>query len=519
MVQPLAIILGIVGLIIFFFLMVAVLGSLYQKAGPNEVLIVSGRRYGFADVTGKRGRRGFKIVAGGGTIVVPIFEKVNRMSLENITLDIVTPEFYTKLGVPIVVEGVAQIKVKSDDISISTAAEQFLTKTLDEIKSIAYQTVSGHLRAILGTMTVEEVMTGHEAFAQRVQEVSAGDLANMGLTVVSFTIRNISDSHGYLDALGKPQIAQVRKNATIGEAEANRDATIKSAEANRQGQIAKLAADTVVAEADRDYKMKLAEYNASVQQRKAESDLSYDLQKFKTQQAVTAEEVQVEVIRKQREIDVAAQEAMRKEKELVATVTRPAEAERDRQAVLASGEGIKLKTVAQGQAEATRDIGQADADAARAKGLAQAEVLKAQGLAQAEVQRAQGLAQAEVIKAQAMAEAEGMQARAEAWKQYNEAAIVQMFIDKLPDIVSALTAPLAKVDRIVLVNTGGGEGTGLTHLTGDVTKIIAQVPPVLEALTGLKFDELVKRVPGMREAAPQTPPASEQVVDAEKADK
>jgi flotillin len=513
------IIVGVVGLVIFFFLFISFLASLYQKAGPNEVLIVSGRRYGFVDETGKRLRRGYKIVAGGGTFVIPMFEKVNRMSLENITLDIVTPEFYTKLGVPIVVEGVAQIKVKSDDVSIATAAEQFLTKTLEEIKSIAYQTVSGHLRAILGTMTVEEVMTGHEAFAQRVQEVSAGDLTNMGLTVVSFTIRNISDSHGYLDALGKPQIAQVRKNATIGEAEANRDATIKSADANRQGQIAKLAADTVIAEADRDYKMKLADFNASVQQKKAESDLAYDLQKFKTQQSVTAEEVQVEVIRKQREIDVAAQEAMRKEKELVATVTRPAEAERSRQAVLADGEGIRLKTVAQGQAEAVREVGVGEADAARAKGLAQAEVIKAQGLAQADVQRAQGLAQAEVIKAQAMAEAEGMQARAEAWKQYNEAAIAQMFIDKLPDIVSALAAPLAKVDRIVLVNTGSGDGTGLTKLTGDMTQIIAQVPPVLEALTGMKFDELVKHVPGMSGAASHTPPetpASEQVVDAEK---
>ena len=515
-ISPFWFIVGGLGLVLFFFLMVGFLGSFYQKAGPNEVLIVSGRRYGFIDATGKRAARGYKIVAGGGTIVWPILEKVNRMSLENITLDIVTPEFYTRLGVPIMVEGVAQIKVKSDDISIATAAEQFLTKTLEEIKSIAYQTVSGHLRAILGTMTVEEVMTGHEAFAQRVQEVSAGDLANMGLTVVSFTIRNISDSHGYLDALGKPQIAQVRKNATIGEAEANRDATIKSAEANREGQIAKLGADTVVAQADRDYKIKLAEYNAAVQQKKAESDLAYDLQKFKTQQSVTAEEIQVEVIRKQREIDVATQEAMRKEKELIATVTRPAEAERSRQTVLADGEGTRLKTVAQGQAEATREVGLGDADAARAKGLAQAEVIKAQGLAQAEVQKAQGLAQAEVIKAQAMAEAEGMRARAEAWKQYNEAAIAQMFVDKLPDIVAALAAPLAKVERIVLVNTGSGEGTGLTKLTGDMTQIIAQVPPVLEALTGMKFDELVRRVPGMRGSAPETPPASEQVVDVEK---
>src|SRR2546423_8314255 len=188
--------------------------SLYRKVGPNEVLVISGRKGDFIDDDhGVRHRLGFRVVKGGGSLINPFTERVETMSLELITLDIITPEMYTKAGVPIKVDGVAQIKVKGDDVSIRTAAEQFLNKSREEIKQVAYQTVAGHLRAILGTLTVEEVYGGHEMFAQRVAEVSAGDLANMGLTIVSFTIREISDPRGHLEANGKTPIAEGKKNA------------------------------------------------------------------------------------------------------------------------------------------------------------------------------------------------------------------------------------------------------------------------------------------------------------------
>jgi flotillin len=433
---------------------------------------------------------------------------------------------YTKQGVPIKVDGVAQIKVRGDDVSIRTAAEQFLNKSRDEIKQIAYQTVAGHLRAILGTLTVEEVYAAHDTFAQRVAEVSAGDLTNMGLEVVSFTIREISDSRGYLEAIGKTRIAQVKRDAQIGEAEANRDATIRAANANQEAATAKLLADTKVAEADRDYKLQVADYTASVNQKKAEADLAYDLQKYKTAQAVKEQEVMVQIVEKMKQAELEEKEIARKEKELVATIQRPAEAERNRIQTIAEAEQYRLKTTALGQAEAAKTTGFAqaevvqktgeaeaeankvrgiaEADVARAKALAEAAAIEAKGLAEAKAVEAKGLAQAEAVKAQGLAEALAMSKRAEAFKAYNEAAVAQMFIEKLPEIAQAVASPLSRVDKIVLVNSAGGEGgIGASKLTSEITNIMAQVPPVMEAMTGIKLADLVNKVPGLSTQAPQ----------------
>jgi flotillin len=513
---------GIAGFLLLLVLLLAFIASRYYKSGPNEALIISGRRHRRSDGT----ERNYRIVSGGGTFVWPVIEKVDRLSLENITLDIVTPELYTRHGVPIKVEAVAQIKVRGDEISIGTAAEQFLSKSLDEIKGIAYQMMAGHLRAMLGMLTVEEIMTGREAFAQRVQEVSASDLANMGLTVVSFTIREITDTQGYLEALGRPQIAQVKKNATIGEAEAHRDATIKSAEAQREGQLAKLGADTSIAQADRDYKIRLAEFGAAVNQKKAETDLAYDLQRFKTAQAVTAEEVQVEIVRKQRETEVQQQEALRREQELVANVRKPAEADRERQILLAEAEAINLKRVAEGRADSIQRVGEAEAAAQKARGFADAETRKAGGLAEAEVRRAQGLAEAEAIKAQglaeaeavrakALAEAEGMLQRAHAWQEYNQAAIAQLLIERLPDIVRAAAEPMSRIDRITLVNTGGsnGNGVGISAINQEIVKVLASMPELVNSVTGIDVHQILSNLGEQATAATEPRPNGESKVD------
>lgn len=509
------------GLVVFIFVLISTYKSLYKKVGPNEVLVISGGKgETITDDRGERHRIGFRIVKGGGSLVNPLTERVEIISLELITLDIVTPEFYTKMGVPIKVEGVSQIKVKGDDVSIRTAAEQFLNKTREEIKQIAYQTVAGHLRAILGTMTVEEVYAAHETFAQKVAEVSSGDLSNMGLEIVSFTIREISDSRGYLEAIGKTQIAEVKKNAQIGEANANRDATIQAANANQAAMTAKYEADTKIAEADRDYKLKLQDYTAAVNQKKAEADLAYDLQRYKTEQSVKEQSVQVQIVEKMKQTELEEKEILRKEKELIATVQRPAEAERTRIQTVADAEQYRLRTTATGQAEATKTTGfaqaevvqktgeaeaqankvrgLADADVTKARAMAEAASIEAKGLAEAKSTEARGLAEGESIKAQGLAEAQAMQKRAEAFRQYNEAAVAQMFIDKLPEIAGAISSPLSKVDKIVLVNTGSGEGgIGASKLTSEVTNIMAQVPPVLEAMTGIKLSDLVRNVPGL----------------------
>jgi flotillin len=482
-------IVAIVGILLMVFIGIAVVLSRYTKVGPNQVLVVSGRKHRYADPDGTDRLRGFRIVKGGGTFVYPVVEKVDILSLELLTIDVQTPEVYTSKGVPVKVDGVAQIKVKGDDISIATAAEQFLSKSVDEIKNIAMQTMEGHLRAILGTMTVEEIYQNRDAFAQKVQEVAAGDMANMGLGIVSFTIRDIRDTQGYLDALGKPRIAQVKRDAQIAQAEADRDAQIRSAAATQAGQEAKFAADSKIAEAQRDYQSNVASYQATVNQKKAEADLAYDLQKYKTGQLVKAEEVQVQIIEKQKQIELQQQEILRKQRELEANVQKPADAERYKVEAQANAKKFQLETEAAGAAAA-----------AKQNGFAAAEVNKATGLAEAEANKARGLAEAAIIEAQGKANAEATRLKAEAFQQYNEAAVIELLVKVLPEIAGRISEPLSKMEKMVIINSGNGPGGGASKLTGDVTQIMAQLPPMLESLTGVKFEKLLEQVPALRKA-------------------
>jgi len=487
-----------VGIVVLLIILAAIWASRYTKVGPNQVIVVSGRTHNYVDPDGTKLVRGFRLVKGGGTFVMPVIEKVDLLSLELLTIDVQTPEVYTSKGVPVQVDGVAQIKVKGDDISIATAAEQFLSKGPEEIKSVATQTLEGHLRAILGTMTVEDIYQNRDAFASKVQEVAAGDMANMGLGIVSFTIRDIKDKQGYLDALGKPRIAQVKRDAQIAQAEADRDSIIRSAQAQQAGQEAKFAADTKIASADRDYRMSLANYNASVMEQKAQADLAYDLQKYKTGQLVKAEEVQVTIIEKQKQIELQEQEIRRKQKELEANVQKPADAERYKVETLANARKFQLETEAAGSASATK-----------ATGFASAEVTQATGIAEAEAQKAKGLAQAAVIEAQGKATAEAMSAKAESFKQYNEAAVVEMIVRILPEVAGKISEPLSKTERIVIINSGNGVGGGASKLTGDVTQIIAQLPPVIESLTGIKLEKLMEQIPALKKTFAASAPPSE----------
>ena len=313
----------------FFFLLIAI-AKRYKKVGPNEVMIISGRKHSLRNTDGSVEETGFRIRKGGGAFIWPLFERVDLLSLEVMTLEFTTPEVYTKPGVPIVVDGVAQVKVRGDEASVRTAGEQFLGKTVEQIKQVALQTVEGHLRAIVGSLTVEEIYRNRDQFAGSVQEVAVADMANMGLTIVSFTLKDIRDSHGYLEALGKPRIAEVKRDAQIAQAEADRDAQVRSAMARQLGEIARIEAETKIAEANRDFQSRKAEYDAAVNLKRAEADLAYDIQKNRTSQELKKEEIQISVVEKEQQIVVQEREIQRREKELEATVKRSADAERYR---------------------------------------------------------------------------------------------------------------------------------------------------------------------------------------------
>ena len=484
---------------LFFVILVLafVYASRYKKVGPNAVLIISGRTVTVSDsASGQKVRRSFRLVRGGGTFIWPIVERVDNLSLELMTIEVVTTNVYTSFGVPVTVDGVAQVKVGSDEVSIITAAEQFLSKTTVEIQNVALQTLEGHLRAILGALSVEDIYRDRDKFAQRVQEVSALDMKNMGLSIVSFTIKNIHDAQGYLDALGQARIAEVKRDATIGQANAQRDANIQSAHARQEGETVKFEAETKIAEAQKNYAVQKAAYDAEVNRRKAESELAYTLQQNISNQKVKEEEVQIAVVEKRKQIEVQEQEVARRERELDATVRKPAEAEQFRIRTLAEATKFRIQTEAEGQASATRNLGTGEADANKARGLAEADVI-----------RAKGLTQAEVIQAQGLAEAEATSKKAAAWEQYTQAAILQQLLDKLPELASAIAQPLARTEKIVVISSGGDgqSGAGAARVTRDVTDTMAQLPAVIEALTGLNLMNLLKSLPVMRDAAPNDP--------------
>jgi len=475
----------VIGVVVVIFIIIMIWASRYTKVPPNAVMVVTGGKGQWVRrPDGGRAKLGFRIIKGGGTFVWPVIERVDTLSLELMTIDVKTPEVYTVMGVPVIVDGVAQIKIKSDDVSIATAVEQFLSKGSDEIARIAQQTLEGHLRAIMGAMTVEDIYKNRDAFAQRVQDIAATDLANMGLAIISFTIRDVRDNEGYLDALGKKRTAEVKRDATIGEAEASRDATIKSAGFRQEGETAKFEAETKIAESNRDYEIQVANYTRDVNTQKAEADLAYDLQKNVTLRQVREQEVEVEIVEKHKRIELEQLEIQRKQKELEATIQRPADARKYEVERVAEAERFRLENVAEGESRSRK-----------LTGFAQAEVVQAQGEAEAEAAKARGLAEAEVIRQRGLSEAAGSMEKARAWQEYNEAAIAQLLIEKLPDIARAIAEPMSRIEKITIVGTGGGTGTGASKITQDIGQVLAELPPVVEALSGVDLRELIQQLP------------------------
>ena len=418
-----------------------------------------------------------RVKVGGRMFVLPIIQMAQMLSLEVMTLAVNTARVYTKEGVSISVDGIAQVKVGRSENAIRTAAEQFLGKTVTEIAEVALQTLEGQQRAILGTMTVEDIYRDRVTFAEQVRDVAATDMTSMGLEIVSFSIRDIQDEQGYLEALGVRRTAEVKRDAAIGAAEAERDAGIKEAQADQQRQAAKYTADTAIALSERDFQTEKAAYDQEVNARRAEAELAYPLQEAKTRQRIRAEESQVEVVERQKQIEVQEQEVARREKELDATVRRPAAADRYKLETLAEGERARVVAEARAEAEAIKLRGEADASAIVARGQAEAEAIRAQGLA----------------------EAEAMTKKAEAWKEYGQAAMIQQLFETLPQVASAVAQPLAKTDSIVVISNGSesGAGAGASKVTQDVSNTIAQLPALVEALTGVDLISTLKNLPGI----------------------
>src|SRR3954447_22873906 len=461
----------IFGAVIALMLIMWVVGNLFRRVGPNRALIV----YGWG---------GTHIVTGGGKVVWPLFQSFQELSLELMSFD-VAPEqqLYTSQGVAVSVEAVAQIKVRSDPESIRTAAEQFLTKPPEERQSLLRLVMEGHLRGIVGLLKVEEIVKEPEIVAGRVRDSVSDDLTKMGLEVVSFTIKKVIDDNDYINNMGRPDIARVKREADIAQAEAERDTAIRRAMAMREASVAQAQADqerviaqtaseAKQAEATRDLEVKKAEYDVAVRTQRATAEKAYDIASNQAQQKVISEQVKVEQVQRQEQIRVQELEVQRRVLELEATVTKPADAERQRIQMMAEAQRTKLATEAAGQAEATR---------------------------------LQGTAEAEIVRAKGQAEADAMHQKADAYQEYSQAAVLDKLITGMPEIVRALSQSLASVDKITVVSTGDGRNAGVSQLTGEVAKMVAQVPELFETLTGQKVSDLMQQLRALDAPSTQTP--------------
>jgi len=459
-------------------LLMAVFAKLYRKAGPHEALVV----YGF---------RGTRVVKGHGTVILPMVESYRELSLELMSFDVAPQQdLYTRQGVAVTVEAVAQIKVKSDPESILTASEQFLTKSPADREALIRLVMEGHLRGIIGQLTVEEIVKQPEMVADRMRSTCADDMNKMGLEVISFTIKEVRDKNEYITNMGRPDVARIKRDADVATAEADRDTAIRRAIALRESATAKaqadqerVAAETASlarqAEAQRDLEVKKATYNELVKRQQAQADKAYEIQTNVMQQQVVAESVKVQQVEKEQQVKVQEAEILRREKELIATVLKGAEIERQRIQTLAEAEKSRTMVEAEGRASAIR---------------------------------AQGEAEAEIIFKKGDAEARAMNLKAEAFQEYNQAAVVDKLLTGLPEIVKALASPLSNVDKITIVSTGNGSSAGMHKITGDITEMAAQVPALFEALSGMQMSDLLGKIRTIGDKSPKPdtlPPADE----------
>lgn len=413
-----------------------------HTVGPNEALVVSGGCCG-SDLK--------QYIFGGWAWAWWCVSDTQRLSLELMTLQPKCEDVETAEGVALTVTGVAQVKIMTEKELLAVACEQFLGKNVQDVKNVVLQTLEGHLRSILGTLTVEQIYQDRDQFAKLVREVAAPDVGRMGIEILSFTIKDVYDRVEYLSSLGKTQTAAVRRDADIGVAEAERDTGIREAECKKEMLDVKFVADTKIADSKREFEMQKASFTQEVNTKKAEAQLAYELQAAKEQQNIRQEEIEIEVVQRRKQIDVEEKEVLRMDKELIATVRRPAEAEAYRIQQVAEGNKVKQVLLAQAEAEKIRRTGEAEASS---------------------------------IEAVGKAEAQRMKLKAEAYQQYGDAAKMALVLETLPQIAAEVSAPLAKTEEIVILS---GDSN---RVTSEVNRLLAEVPPSVHALTGVDLSKI-----------------------------
>ena len=497
--------LALVALVVFVVFLTAARN--YIKVPPNKVAVFYGRKRKTAD--GKE--IGFRLITGGAGWRWPVLESVTYLDLTIFPIDLDVRDVPNVDGVLVSVQAVANVKIRSDGQSLIAAAERFLGRSPVEIKEIAYKNLEGHLRSIVGRLTVEEIVRDRAKFNQEVLTEAASDLAKIGLSVDVLTIQKVFDAEGYIEALGKRRTAEVKRDAQIGEALASREATIQSTTALREGKERENENLALVAQAEKSRDVFKATYDAEVQAQQARSHQAGPLADAQARQQVVQQEVQVELLRTQKQTEVAEAEATKREKQLLAEVVKPAaaakqqvilqaEASKEREILEAEGHKTAVITVAEAEKQKLVMEGLGQAEALKAKLLAEADGAKAKLLAEAEGNRAKLLAEADGIRAKLLAEAEGAMKKAQAFAALDESAKTMLVLERFPEVIrafapvaGAVAAPLGNIDKLVMVD-GGGEGSSPLHrLAGTVPATMFNLVQSAQAL-GLDVSALLGKL-------------------------
>jgi flotillin len=441
--------------IIILVLLIAYLSTRYRVAGANEALIRSGR----ATPLGQ-GEAGLKVVRGQGIVVLPLFHKIGKLKLTARQINVNLADAVSRQGIKVAVQGVATFKIGADDESIRNAAERFLDAQEQEVDSIVKNVLEGSLRSIVGTLTIEELNLDRQKFQQAVQDAAKGDLATSGLQIDSFTIQAIRDESGYMELIGQQETARRERDARMAKAAADQEAAVREAEANQ-----------VKINAERDVSVRRAETEMQIAAAEARAAQAGPLAQAEAQQEVT---------RKQTEL--AQLEADRKQKELIASTIRPAEA--DAEAQIRRAEGEKGARIAQAQADAER---------VKLAGQAQASVISVTAEAEAQRVTLEGNAEAGIVFTKGEAEAKALALRAEAYRQFNEAAVIQTVLSMLPEIVRAAAEPMGNIKDLTVLSTDGA-----SELVRNGTRTVAEASAVVKGVTGIDIPTLIGTAMGGR---------------------
>src|SRR3990172_5670307 len=459
-------------LVVVLALLVFYVASRYRVANANEALIVAGSRGSkvrdergeVAAATAQAADKGIKVVVGGGTFVLPLIHKVGRLKLTARQISVALPDAVTSQGIKVAVQGVATFTIGRDVESIRNAAERFLDARDEQVDSIVKNVLEGSLRSIVGTLTIEELIMDRQKLLQQVQDSAKGDLATSGLQIDAFTIQSINDESGYVDLLGQQKLAIVERDARMAKATADQEAAVREAEANQ-----------VKINAERDVELRRADVLTQTSAAQARAGQAGPLAQAEAQQEVT-----------RRQTELADLEAARKQKELLTSTIRPAEAEAE--AVVRRAEGDKAARIAQAQAEAEREklAGQAQAAVISVKGEAQAHVVEVNAKAEAQRVTLEGNAEAGITFTKGEAEAKALAMRAEAFQKFNEAAVIQTVLGMLPEIGRAAAEPMSQIDHLTVLSNDGA-----SELVRNTTRTVTEASATVKGLTGLDVPALI----------------------------